>query len=623
MMKFRFNLLIFCSILFMITNCTTKQKQALPFNEPPEWSQEAIWYQIFVERFRNGSKSNDPTLNNIQEALIDVFPNEWAPTPWGHNWYNQEDWAKSSGLDFYRTIQMRRYGGDLLGVKEKIPYLVDLGITAIYFNPINNAPSLHKYDASHYHHIDIHFGPDPEGDKKLIEQEDPADPKTWVWTSADLLFLDIVKELHAAGIKVVVDFSWNHTGNQFWAFKDIQKNLENSKFKDWYSGISFNKDADSNIVSFDYDGWYGIKSLPELKKINTEGKIAGHPYEGNMQEEVKNHIFEVSRRWMDPNGDGNCEDGIDGIRLDVAEHVPLGFWRDYRKFVRGVNPDFYLVGENWWTDWPDVLMDPKPWLEGDVFDAVMHYQWFKLARGYFSEPIDKVNLKYFKSGLDSIFLKHPGYTQRALMNLASSHDSPRLLTSFFNINKYKHRCKPSEDDQYRTNKPGQITYHQTKLFLLHQFTFVGAPHIWNGDEMGMYGADDPDNRKPLLWPDIEFETETQSDYSKYSYAEKPVFDKEMFDYLKSLIKLRKTFPVLNAANYAFIDFDQDSELLAYSRSNDKQMISVFINNSQNEMSIPIDNTSDEIIFSYNTESALNKNILPPYSGLVLKRNKLN
>jgi cyclomaltodextrinase len=116
---------------------------------------------------------------------------------------------------------------------------------------------------------------------------------------------------------------------------------------------------------------------------------------------------------MDPNGDGRFEDGIDGMRLDVAEHVPMGFWRDFRKFVRSVNPDFYLVGENWWTKWPDELMDPAPWVKGDVFDAVMHYQWFKEARSYFAEPNDKLTLTEFKDKMKTIFLKYPAYTQQA------------------------------------------------------------------------------------------------------------------------------------------------------------------------------------------------------------------
>lgn len=592
-------------------------QSTLPYHMPPEWAREAIWYQIFVERFRNGNPEVNPTRQSCEGALIDELPEDWSVTDWGRNWYEQENWAKKTGLDFYRTIQMRRYGGDLTGVLLKIPYLKELGITAVYFNPLNDAPSLHKYDARNYHHIDITFGNDMEGDIALMASENPADPKTWTWTSADRLFLEVIRQMHEAGIRVILDFSWNHTGKEFWAFRDILKNMEQSPYKDWYH-TRFYSDPKSGQKKFDYEGWYGISSLPELKKVDTDGKIPGHPYEGNLHPEVKAHIYDVCRRWMDPDGDGDPSDGIDGMRLDVAEHVPIGFWREFRQFVRSVNPEFYLVGENWWTNWPDELMDPAPWVKGDIFDAVMHYQWFKVARGYFAEPVDSLNLTDFKRKTDSVFLKYPEYTQQAMMNLAASHDSPRLLTSFFNINKYKHNCKPSEDPQYRTQQPGEITYHQVKLFLLHQYTFVGAPHIWQGDEMGMTGADDPDNRKPLIWPDIEFDYETQSSYSKYSYREKPVFNRPLFDYIKSLIALRKSDKTWAYGAYKF-ESTSHSEVLAYQRWHGNNRYYVLINKTNSPAEIDWRETESSVIFRYNNaEITPGKITLGAYSGAVVK-----
>ncbi|MBK7698181.1 MAG: glycoside hydrolase family 13 protein [Saprospiraceae bacterium] len=592
----------------------------LPFDQPPAWAREAIWYQIFVERFFNGNQANNPTPITSDNALIDPLPDDWSLTDWGHNWYKQEPWAKKTGLDFYRTIQMRRYGGDLDGVLQKIAYLKDLGINAIYFNPINDAPSLHKYDARHYHHIDVTFGDDPIGDLKIMASEDHNNPETWQWTSADKKFLNLVRILHQEGMKVILDFSWNHTGNNFWAFKDVEKNLDKSPYKDWYHA-RFIQDEKSGQTRFEYDGWFGIKNLPELRKVDADVKVFGHPYEGNLDPEVKAHIFAVCKRWMDPNGDGKFKDGIDGMRLDVAEHVPLGFWRDFRKFVRSINPEFYLVGENWWTNWPDELMDPAPWVKGDVFDAVMHYQWFKIARGYFAQPDDKLNLDQFKRQTDSIFLKYPPATQQAMMNLASSHDSPRLLSSFFNINKYKFKNKPPEDNQYRTQKPGLITYYRTKLFLLHQFTFVGAPHIWNGDEMGMFGADDPDNRKPLTWPEIEFEIETQCPYSAYKYEEKPEFDRNMFEFYKSLIKLRKSDQTFVYGSYQMTDLAPNKNILAYYRTtNESKYLIIFNNNTETiEIELPDPIGKYHKIFEFNHTGDL-KNImaLNPFSALVLK-----
>ncbi|MBK8625619.1 MAG: glycoside hydrolase family 13 protein [Saprospiraceae bacterium] len=621
-MIFRVSFILFAISLYScMSSSKEKVSNALAYDQPPTWAKEAIWYQIFVERFRNGNPANDPTPITSDNALIDPLPADWQLTPWGHSWYKQETWAKKTGLDFYRTIQMRRYGGDLDGVYEKIPYLKDLGINAIYFNPINDAPSLHKYDARHYHHIDVTFGDDPIADLSLMAKENHADPTTWQWTSADKKFLNLIKKLHSEGIRVILDFSWNHTGNNFWAFKDVEKNKEASPYKDWYH-TKFTKDDKTGETLLEYEGWFGIKNLPELKKVDTKGKIQGHPYEGNLQPEVKKHIFEVCRRWMDPNGDGHFEDGIDGMRLDVAEHVPVGFWRDFRQFVRSVNPEFYLIGENWWTEWPDKLMDPAPWVRGDIFDAVMHYQWFKVARSYFADANDSIDLPLFRRQIDSIFLKYPEATQQAMMNLASSHDSPRLLSSFFNDNKYKFKCKPQEDAQYRTNRPGDITYHRTKLLLLHQFTFVGAPHIWNGDEMGMYGADDPDNRKPLIWPDIKFDKESQSDFSSYKYEEDIAFDQDMFDYYKSLIILRKSHPAFIYGTYRIIDVSKGKNVLAYYRiQNAEKFIVVFNNNAEvNEINLPEASENCKIVFQYGKDAiSLNQTmILKPFSALVLK-----
>lgn len=606
--------------LFLTTILGAQKSKPVPFHQPPSWSKEAIWYQIFIERFRNGSTQNDPTLETCYNALSDQIPNDWQLTPWGQNWYEQESWAKETGLDFYRTIQMRRYGGDLHGVEEKIPYLKSLGINAIYFNPLNDAPSLHKYDARYYHHIDVTLGDDPKKDLALMATEDPSDPKTWVWTSADQKFINLVKKLHSEGIRVVLDFSWNHTGKNFWAFKDIEKNGQSSKYADWYQG-AFVKDETTGQTKYTYEGWIGISSLPEWKEINPQNKRPGHPFEGTLHPDVTQHIFDVSRRWIDPNGDGLFDDGIDGMRLDVAEHVPLGFWRDFRKYVRNVNPDFYLVGENWWTQWPDVLMDPLPWVKGDVFDAVMHYQWYKVARDYFANSENKLSLSGFKSGIDSVFLKYPEYTRQAMMNLSASHDAPRLLTCFANPSKYKYNAVPRDNEDYNTATPDNEVAQRVKLFLLHQYTFVGSPHIWNGDEMGMTGADDPDCRKPLPWPDIPFETETSFSGSKVVYAEKPSFKQEWFDYYQSLITFRKKNPAFTYGKYEFISIADKKNILAYFREYKEDKYLVVLNNNPETQIIFLPNSivTDKPCFQVGgadlvTHKKLN---LPAFSGIVI------
>ena len=195
-----------------------------PFSKAPGWAREAIWYQVFVERFRNGDLSNDPSSKYMQGAYPGYVPSNWKITPWQHDWYEQESWAKADGDAFHKLVAARRFGGDLQGVLDKLDYIQDLGITAIYFNPLNDSPSLHKYDVRHYRHIDRNFGPDPEGDAKIIDDENPIDSSTWEWTAADRLFLKLIDEVHKRGMRLIVDYSWNHTGIKFWAWEDLKKN---------------------------------------------------------------------------------------------------------------------------------------------------------------------------------------------------------------------------------------------------------------------------------------------------------------------------------------------------------------------------------------------------------------
>lgn len=581
----------FVSLLFLLgitffLACTSKKKannlQETAFEDPPGWATEAIWYQIFVERFRNGDPGNDPDLISTQGATAEPFPDDWSVTKWGHNWYAQEDWAKNTGRGFYSTVQQRRYGGDLQGVLDKLDYLVALGINAIFFNPLNDAPSSHKYDARYYHHIDVNFGPDPEKDRKIIASESPADPATWKMTTADTFFIHLVKEAHKRNLKVILDFSWNHTGKRFWAWQDIVKHQENSKCKDWYAIQNFD-DQHTSEDGLEYEN----SVFPEWKKVNQGPASPGLPFKGDLHPAVKSHIFEVTQRWMDPDKNGDFSDGIDGMRLAGADEVPMGFWQDFRKHVRRINPDFYLVGEVWWENRPDKLMDPKPWVEGDVFDAVMHYHWYKPTRGFFIGGADSLSKEEWQQTMNRIFSRYRSQTIRAMMNVASSHDTPRLATSLKNKNKYKEKCKPPENPDYRTDYPLDDHWQLVKLFLLHQFTFAGSPHLFNGEELGMWGADDPDNRKPVWWRDYPYEVETPSVYSAYNYLVKPRVRKDVLRQVKALTKLRKEHPALTTAAFEFLDSGQE-RVVMYTRENSEETVLVILNvrNKATEISLP-------------------------------------
>lgn len=592
-----------------------KEKSITPFDQPPEWAKSAIWYQILVERFYNGNKANDPVPSSMQAGFDVRIPENWQTTPWTSNWNEQPKWASEANISFGDAVQLRRYGGDLQGVINKIGYLTSLGINAIYLNPINDAPSLHKYDARYYHHVDVHFGNDPEGDIALIKQEDHNDPSTWVWTSADKLFLKLVEELHKRNIKVILDFSWNHTGRDFWAFKDIMARGAQSPYKDWYNVTVYDNPNESGD-QMEYDGWFGIKSLPEFRKLTESQKVFGEGYEGDMVQGVKDHIYAVSQRWIDPSGDGSCKGGIDGMRLDVAEHVPLGFWREFRRKVRDINSDFFLVGECWWKEFPDQLMDITPWLKGDIFDAVMHYHWYKPTRGLFRQSEDKLNLTEYRAHIESMYSKYRTSTTASLMNLTASHDSPRFWTSIGNTNKYKFHAKPGDDPNYYTGLPTAETLKIGKALLLQQFTWVGAPHIWNGDEMGMVGADDPANRKPLWWSEFKFDLESSNQNSAYTYNQQPKCDTLLLSYYKSLIRLRKAYPIFSEPEAVFDDAYISDGVLAYRRGK----ILVLINSSTpvKELMLKEEDSKLKPIYKLN-ETYQNKSLiaLGAYSGLVL------
>ena len=197
-MKKNFFILLFTALLLPWNSMAQNPKL------PPEWAKKAIWYQIFVERFYNGDPSNDPKPENMYNALSGMVAKGWAITPWTQDWYGTEPWAAKNGKSFADNLQDRRFGGDLQGVLDKLDYLADLGINAIYLNPVNDAPTLHKYDARNYHHIDVNFGPDPVGDNKIIASENPGDPATWQWTAADKLFLKLINEAHKRNIRIIM-----------------------------------------------------------------------------------------------------------------------------------------------------------------------------------------------------------------------------------------------------------------------------------------------------------------------------------------------------------------------------------------------------------------------------------
>ena len=609
--------LILLLIAISFLSCSSDQKSNVKLEDVPPWAKEAVWYQIFPERFNNGDKSNDPQPIDMEGAWPYMIPEGWQNHPWTSDWYKLQPWEKETGEDFYWNAGVRRYGGDLQGVIDKLDYLNDLGINAIYFNPVFEAPSLHKYDATMYRHIDNNFGPNPEKDIEIWESEDPTDPATWKWTTADSLFLNLLDEAHKRNIRVIIDGVFNHTGTQFWAFKDIVKNQENSKYKDWYIINSFD-DPNTEENEFDYAGWYGVKDLPEIKE-DSLGLVDG----------PRQHVKNIVERWMDPNGDGDPSDGIDGWRLDVAEMVDHDFWRDFRKWVRNVNPEAYLTGEVWWEDWQNNKMfDASPWF-GDQFDAVMNYRFTRAVKHLVFQTEQDVGPQGFIDSIKTQYKDYPMDNVSVLMNLMGSHDTERHASLIVNPNNwYDHNAAPKDNRDFKVRKPNEEERAKQRLAVGIQMTMPSAPHIYYGDEAGMWGGDDPDDRKPMVWPEYEYEDETTHPFGDPRPTDKVEFDQDIFNWYKNLIAIRKENKVLPLGDIDFFVIDEEKEIFGYKRTLDQNEIWVLINNNPETSSIafmnpnlfPMDKKVTDLISgeSFDFDNRKIEAELQPYQILVLK-----
>lgn len=554
------------ALLIVAAQSLYSQDQITVKETVPQWAKSAVWYQIFPERFRNGDPSNDPKLKDIIGADPAEMPKEWQIHPWGSDWHKLQPYEVKNGEpELWKHILRRRYGGDFQGIIDKLDYIKQLGFNAIYLNPVFDSPSLHKYDGASYHHADPNFGPDPEGDRRLIESENPLDPSTWVWTKADELLLKLIKECHKREIKVILDGVFNHMGVNSFAFQDLLKNQERSPYKDWFIVKSFNDSVKGTV--FDYEGWFGVKSLPEFKE-DANGIVKG----------PRDYIFAATQRWMNPKGEG-IENGIDGWRLDVAFCVGHKFWKDWRNHVKSINPEAYLTAE--------IVQPPQevlPYLSGDEFDGEMSYNFAFACAEFFFDPKGKnISPTEFDQKLRELREIYPGGIPYVVQNLFGSHDSNRLGSYILNrgIGKYRNwgeyfnLSQASSNKNYNTSKPGKEEIRLQKLFILFQMTNVGAPMVYYGDEVGMWGANDPDCRKPMIWDDIQYE---DSDVS---------INSDLFDFYKKAISIRRNNVSLNIGDFQTLITNDSENLYAFMRSSSKQKIVVVINNSDSDKVIQL------------------------------------
>ena len=573
----------------------------------PGWARGITWYQIMPERFRNGDPNNTPGAADQKYAWPHDHTSPLERHPWGSDWYRLQPYERRNGRDIWFNLQRRRYGGDLLGIIDKLDYLQDLGIGALYLNPVFQAPSHHKYDAVGYHHVDPAFGPDPEGDRTIIAREKPNDRTSWNWTSADELLLQLIEEVHQRNMYIILDGVFNHVGIASWAYQDILKHQQDSAFRDWMAVESWADGSRSSVGTeisaksdrpdasegqagvseiaerihqyygnespfrpgFRVRTWEGFLELPEWRE-DRRGIVDG----------PRQYIFDITRRWMDPYGNGDTFNGVDGWRLDVAFCVKHPFWKAWRKHVRAINPQAYLVAEV-----IDTVKKTFPYVKGDEFDAVMNYNFQFACNEFFIWNRNGISASQFAEKLEELMTAFPHPVPHAMQNLLGSHDTDRIASRIVNRElgggrrwwEY-YQCSKAENPDYDTRKPTQEERRVQKLMVLMQFTFPGAPMVYYGDEAGMWGANDPCCRKPMVWPDVAHEDEAVlPDGSPRPQADSVVFDEELHDYHRTLIRLRNGRPALRHGNFNVLLADDRKEMLVFQRRTEDDEVIVAIN----------------------------------------------
>ncbi len=344
---------------------------------------------------------------------------------------------------------------------------------------------------------------------------------------------------------VIIDGVFNHVGTDFWAFKDVEKNQQNSEYKNWFVVTSW--DDSVKGTKFDYAGWWGNKSLPIFRKDTITGLVHG----------PREHIMAITKRWMEP--DGNVKNGVDGWRLDVPNEVPHPFWKDWRKLVKGINPNAYISGEIW--------DNAAAWLHGDEFDGVMNYMFAKAVMKFFIDDKLSINPSQFDSTLQQLRNSYPESNDYVLQNLVDSHDTDRLESMIENPDRdYNSNDSPRNNTLYNISKPDAAAIQRQELIVLFQMTYVGAPMVYYGDEAGMWGATDPDDRKPMLWSDLKYADEEGDPVAGSKRTDdKNGFNKSLFDYYRKLIHTRESNPALTVGSYRTLLADNVRKLFVFER----------------------------------------------------------
>ena len=521
----------------------------VPGFSTPDWAKGAVMYQIFTDRFYNGDKSNDVETNEY------YYIGDYSQRVTNWNKYP----ANMGVREFY--------GGDLQGVMDKLDYLQDLGVEVVYFNPLFVSPSNHKYDIQDYDYIDPHYGKivDDGGEVLPNGVTDNSQATKYKKRTTGLknleasneLFIKLVEELHRRGMKVILDGVFNHCGS-FNKWMDRERIYEGEKDYEPGAYISadspyrsyfrfFKEEPENWPYNGNYDGWWGHDTLP---KLNYEDSV-----------KLENYILYIGRKWVSP------PYNVDGWRLDVAADLGRSneynhdFWKKFRTAVKDANPSALILAEHYG--------DPSDWLKGDEWDTVMNYDAFMEPITWFLTGMEKHSDEAREELLGNIdnFIGSMAHhmsnmltpSLQVAMNELSNHDHSRFLTRTNHMVGRVEHLGPEAANEY-------VNKAVMREAVVMQMTWVGAPTIYYGDEAGVCGFTDPDNRRTYPWGRE---------------------DHELIAFHKEAIRIHKEHPALRTGSLKILGGEEN--VLAYARFKGNDRIVIVINNrsERTEVKVPV------------------------------------
>lgn len=468
--------------IYGITGIVKEEEDVKPFTiipgfNTPDWAKGAVFYQIYVDRFNNGDKSNDVVDGEYKYIDSLVAKREW------------DDELTDGIHDFY--------GGDLQGVMDKLDYLKDLGVDVIYLNPIFVSPSNHKYDTADYDYVDPHFGVIKSDAGELLTDVSQNNTEATRFIdritnkenleASNELFAKLVLAAHERGIKVILDGVFNHCGS-FNKWMDVERIYENAE------GYEPGAYIDDKSPYHDYFGFMGGGKWPYNDKYDSWWNFKTLPKLNYTSKELYDYILKIGAKWV------SAPYNADGWRLDVASDLGPDkwtnhkFWKDFNKSVKEANPDAIILAEHYG--------DPSEWLNGSEWDTVMNYDAFMEPVSYFLTGMEKhsdekktelINDQCtFWNTMNIAGSKFTTPSYLTAMNELSNHDHSRFLT--------RTNGKTGRVDELGTKAATEGTDKSLlRLAVMMQMTWPGAPTIYYGDEAGLAGFTDPDNRRVYPW----------------------------------------------------------------------------------------------------------------------------